>query len=237
MSDRKRVGAIIPAAGKGKRLSGGQSKQLLELDGKPILLHTVEHFQSSSEIDLIVVTADSENIEKIKNLIQMHSLSKVKHVVLGGAERQDSVFEGLRVLQSEEVDLVIVHDAVRPFVTQKQIHSVLRAASEVGAAIVAVPPKDTIKISQGNSYVQTTLPRENLWIVQTPQAFQFPLLYNSHEKAHLDGYRGTDDASIVEWFGGKVQIVEGSYDNIKITTPSDLELAQLISRRLLIKNT
>jgi len=232
MLANKKIGVIIPAAGRGKRMGGSQSKQFLELAGKPIIIHTLSHFESSDIVDVIVVGIDPNNINKLKRLIREYELKKVKQVVLGGEERQDTVFRGLLALKSEEVDIVIVHDAVRPFITQKDIVSVTEAASEHGGAIVAVQPKDTVKVCVKDFVVHKTLSRENIWIAQTPQAFKFQLLLESYENALRVGYYSTDDASLFERMEMTVRIIEGTYDNIKITTPEDLDLAELIACRI-----
>jgi 2-C-methyl-D-erythritol 4-phosphate cytidylyltransferase len=226
MIDCDKVSVIIPAAGTGSRMQSSCHKQFIELNGKPIILHTLEKFESSSLVDDVVVVTGEEDIESVQELTK--KLSKIKNIICGGQQRQDSVWNGLQKLTSQNTDIVIIHDAVRPFVTQKLIHSVVTAALKNGAAVAGVLPKETIKLTDQNSLVRFTPSRETLRIVQTPQAFQFDLLYRSFEQAIKDKFYGTDDASLVERLGTNVLVVEGEYNNIKITTPEDLKLAQLI---------
>ena len=231
MEHRSRVGVVVPAAGKGRRMGGVRSKQFLELDGKPIIIRTLEHFQSSPLIDCIVVAVSSDVIEESRSLIGGAGLTKVTGIVSGGDERQDSVWCGLEALDSRNPHFVLVHDGVRPFIDGDLIDRVLSAAVRHRAAVPAVRAKETVKLTGADGFVQETLPREQLWIAQTPQAFEFKLLHRAYERARADGFIGTDDASLVERLGEKVSIVEGSYDNIKITTPEDLEFAQGIFHR------
>jgi 2-C-methyl-D-erythritol 4-phosphate cytidylyltransferase len=154
---------------------------------------------------------------------------KMQRVVVGGASRQDSVFAALRAME-RPTDFVLVHDGARPFVTADVTERVIEQAREHGGAIVAVPVKDTIKQASENGTVHKTIPRERLWAAQTPQAFSYELLYRAHESAEADGFLGTDDAELVERLGGAaIAIVEGSYENLKITTPEDLIVAERIA--------
>ena len=232
MFQGNKVGVIIPAAGRGSRLEGDQPKQFMDLNGKSILVRTVTHFLQSPLIDLIVIAANQQEINFMKQMINKDVSSKRVGFTIGGKQRQDSVWNCLKFLDKESMDIVVVHDAVRPFITQDIIGSVLVAAMKYGAAVAAVQPKDTIKLSNGDQFVQSTIHRDQLWIIQTPQAFQAPLLRQAFEKAQADNFYGTDDASLVERLGKKVKIVPGSYDNIKITTREDFELAQLIAQRM-----
>lgn len=224
----KRVGVVIPAAGKGSRMRGEAHKQLLHLAGTPIALHTLHRFEQSEIVDTIVVAAGSDILNTIVDLIRDDRLSKVSSVVAGGAERQDSVWNGLQELRSHHVDLIVIHDVVRPFFTEEMLNRVVEAATVSGGAILAVRPKETVKIHEK---ALSTLPREKLWLAQTPQVFDSGLLMKAFQKAISDNFYGTDDASLVERIGGKITVVEGNYDNIKITTPEDMELAHLIAKR------
>ena len=226
----KKIGAVIAAGGSGKRMGTTTSKQLLSLDGESILFRTLKVFQESKEVDIVVISAHEKDIASIKKIVDTNKLSKVISVVSGGSQRQDSVWNGLQALKESNIDVVLVHDAVRPFINQEMICSVAKAAIEHGAAVVAVRPKDTIKVSAGNGFAERTLEREKAWIVQTPQAFEFNLLWTAFEKAMRDRFYGTDDASLVEQLGKTIKIVEGNYSNIKITTPEDLAFAEAISR-------
>ena len=227
----KNIGVIIPAAGKGKRMGTTLSKQFHNLDGKPIIVHTIECFQSMKEIDFIIVAVDSTKIEYLNSLVNNYRLLKVKKIVEGGKERQDSVWNCLKVLKQFDVDNVIIHDAVRPFISHSLIKSVLNEVTKHSATVVAVRAKDTIKYSSDNEYIEETPKRDNLWIAQTPQAFDYKLIFRAYQKAYKDTFIGTDDVSLVERLGKKIRIVEGSFDNIKITTAEDFELAKLIIKR------
>jgi|WetSurMetagenome_2_1015567.scaffolds.fasta_scaffold66650_2 2-C-methyl-D-erythritol 4-phosphate cytidylyltransferase len=221
-----KIGVVIPAAGKGTRMNVPESKQFLDLAGKPVIAHTLERFQSSSDVDVIIPVTDEENLERLRKIIKAFAFSKVTDVVLGGAMRQDSVWQGLLTLERHNADIVIIHDAVRPFVSQSIIHESVIAAIENGAAIVAVHPKDTVKYSEDNRIVRQTLNRDTLWLIQTPQVFRYSLLRKAYHQAFTDQFYGTDDASIVERLDVCVQIIEGTYGNIKITTPEDLDIAR-----------
>jgi 2-C-methyl-D-erythritol 4-phosphate cytidylyltransferase len=231
MLNGKKIGVIVPAAGKGIRMGGSVIKQFIEVAGKPIIVRTIEHFQSASEVDLIVVATDKENLGAMRDLANQHKLSKIYSIIEGGAVRQDSVWNCLEKLMKKKVDIVLIHDAVRPFISYQLIKQVLLATLEDGASIVAVRPKDTIKQSDNICYAGNTLARKHLWMAQTPQGFQFPLIFKAYEKARRDSFYGTDDAILVERIGEKVRIVEGSYDNIKITTREDLDIAENIIKR------
>jgi len=226
----KNIGAVIAAAGAGTRMGISPAKQFLELQGKAVLVHTLEAFERSPVVDLIVVSSRGEDIEAVKSLVGVHNLSKVVHVVEGGAHRQDSVWKGIEKLREHRTDIVLIHDAVRPFVRPELIHSVTLAACEYGAGICAVRSKDTVKVSNGDVFVEATLNRNRAWLAQTPQAFQFDLFCRAYADAASNKFFGTDDAMLVERIGGRVKIVEGSHENIKITTPEDFALAGLIAK-------
>ncbi|MDI6767327.1 MAG: 2-C-methyl-D-erythritol 4-phosphate cytidylyltransferase [Bacteroidota bacterium] len=230
MFKNKKISVLIPAAGKGKRMGSSLGKQFFVLNGKPIIIHALDCFQSSKEIDCIVIVADAADINKLKALVNEHNLTKVCEIVPGGPERQDSVWNGLNALRSLSPDFVLIHDAVRPFVTHRMIISLLEVAVESLAAIAAVRLKDTVKNSFDGMFISETPHRENLWLAQTPQAFDYNLICRAFEKAYAEHFYGTDDASLVERIGVRVRIVEGSYRNIKITTPEDFEVAQSLAR-------
>ncbi len=229
MIDDKKVSVVIPAAGAGRRMGGPRAKQFLELQGRPILLLTLERFDSSPEIDEIVIAAAADEVDVVRALVRVHGLRKVRSVVPGGKERQDSVWNAL---EAAACDIVLVHDAVRPFVSHHLMSAVAAEAARSGAAVAAVAPKETIKISDGSGIVLSTPDRAHLWVAQTPQGFAYSLLVEAHRQAQKEGYYGTDDASLVERLGAKVSLVQGSYDNIKITTPEDVELAERILARV-----
>ena len=228
---KEKIAAIIPAAGSGARLGLRESKPFLLLGDKPLLIHTLQRFQDCPEVDELVLVVRATDLKRAKALILEYRLEKVVGVVEGGQRRQDSVYCGLKRLDGRNVAFVLIHDAVRPFLSLVNVHEIIGAAKKHGAAVLAVQPKDTIKLSNGASIVQTTLDRTKLWAVQTPQCFATDLLMKAYESAIKDDYVGTDDASLVERLGVGVSIVEGSYDNIKITTQDDLDLAELVLRR------
>ncbi|MEX0737510.1 MAG: 2-C-methyl-D-erythritol 4-phosphate cytidylyltransferase [Bacteroidota bacterium] len=228
---RPKVLVIIPAAGSGTRLAGQVRKQFLPLKDKPIVVHTVRQFEHCPDIDEIAIAVPESAIVEMESLISRYRLHKVSKVIIGGQKRQDSVANVLRKLVLKDPDIVLVHDAVRPFVEAKRITGLIKACKEHHAAVLAVQPKDTIRRSAGGGFFDRTLDRNALWMIQTPQAFNAGLLLKAFEKARKDAFYSTDEAALVERLGVKVKIVEGSYDNIKITTQEDLELGKLILER------
>ncbi len=223
--------AIIPAGGVGRRMGGDIPKQFLPLAGVPVLVHTLRAFQRSPLIDEIFLVVPEGDIQVVrKDIVEEHGLSKVTSVLAGGAERQDSVANALTLVRDDH-GIVLVHDAVRPFVTGDLIRQVAAAAEEHGAAAVGLPVRDTVKRVSAAGVVEKTLDRKGLWLTQTPQAFQRQVLCAAYEKAAQDGFSGTDDASLVERMGVSVWMIPGDHDNIKMTTPEDLELGAIIIRR------
>ncbi len=227
----KKVSVIIPAAGIGKRMGKSVSKQFLMLKGIPLFIHTIKIFELHPKVDKIVVVVPDFMVSHVKELMVEFEIHKVSDVLAGGEHRQDSVINGFQALNPEPDDIVIIHDAVRPFVSISEISRCIEAAEQCGAAAVAIQPKDTIKTSVENEYFESTLDRGHLWSVQTPQIFRSDILGEAFRHAKSAGFYGTDDAQLVEKTGIKVKIIPGSYDNIKITTPEDLELAKLIIKR------
>ncbi|MBU2054583.1 MAG: 2-C-methyl-D-erythritol 4-phosphate cytidylyltransferase [Proteobacteria bacterium] len=226
--------AIIPAGGAGQRMGGRIPKQYLPLGGIPVLVRTLQVFQKSPLIDEIFLVAPEGDIPEVREAVAgKRGFSKVSVVVAGGAERQDSVRNALAHLR-EEHGIVLVHDAVRPFVSEELIRCVVDAAEADGAATVGVPVKDTVKEVHPAGWVIKTVTREGLWLTHTPQAFRKPIILAAHERAKKDGFHGTDDASLVERMGGAVRMVPGDCDNIKVTTPEDLALGEVIIRRLFL---
>lgn len=224
MRNRK-VAVIIPAAGQGVRM-GFHKKQLLQLDGVPIFVHTLRKFAACPEVTEILVAAPPEDLAEIQKILNQEHLGKVVKVVTGGASRQDSVENCLRHV-SPETDLVAVHDAVRPFIDPETIEKVIAEAAVTGAAIVGVVPVDTVKQVHRNK-IRQTIPRDRLILAQTPQVFRHQLLKQAFAKAVEDGFTGTDEASLVERLEQvEVSVVPGSDRNIKITKPSDMDLARL----------
>lgn len=224
MAERKKekVGAVIVAAGKSERM-GDMDKMLASLGGEPLLLRTTRPFQQCAKIDQIVVVVSGEREIQCRHLVTGPAWSKVSDVCLGGQRRQDSVAEGLKHLT--DCDWAVIHDGARPLVTVELIERGLEAVKETGAAVAAVPVQDTIKVSEEDWTVRETPPRQNLWAAQTPQVFSIKIISDAYQNANDDV---TDSASLVERLGYKVKLYMGSYDNIKITTPADLALAEIL---------
>jgi 2-C-methyl-D-erythritol 4-phosphate cytidylyltransferase len=219
-----KVGAIIAAAGFGRRMKTDRPKQLLVLDGTSIIVHTIRKFDACAVIDYVIVTAPRESLEEVSSLVKSAGFKKPVSVIEGGERRQDSVAMGLRHLELG-TEIVAVHDGVRPFVPVTDIENVVRQAERSGAAILGVPIVDTVKQAE-KDIVQSTLTREHLVLAQTPQAFRTEILKDAFDRAARDEYYGTDESSLVERIGHPVAIVRGSERNIKITRPSDLTLAR-----------
>lgn len=203
----------------------------MPLLGRPLITHTLAVFQESPEVAEIVLVVPSQHISRADQLVTDYGLTKVRSVVAGGETRRDSVRNGLSQISSTS-EIVLIHDGARPLVHHDVIAASIEAAKIDGAAIAAVPVTDTIKSSHDGQYVSKTLERDRLYAVQTPQTFKREIIQQAYEQAYADGYIGTDDASLVERLGLPVRIVSGSYDNIKVTTPTDLIIAEsLLARR------
>jgi 2-C-methyl-D-erythritol 4-phosphate cytidylyltransferase len=216
------VAAVVAAAGRGSRL--GKPKQLLELGGKPLVAWSLELFERTPQINALYVACEADDRERFEAVAREFAPSKVRAVVPGGATRQASVHAALSAI-GPPCDLVVVHDGARPFLRADVLARAMAAAHRGVSAVVAVPVKDTIKQTKGD-VVERTIPRETLWAAQTPQVFPYDVLVAAHARALVDGADGTDDAALVERLGAPVVVVMGSYDNIKITTPEDLSLAE-----------
>jgi 2-C-methyl-D-erythritol 4-phosphate cytidylyltransferase len=226
-----KVTAIIPAAGMGKRMGKALSKQFLPLGDKPMLAHTLLVFQRAPEIDEIIPVLSKEDMEGcLHDVIEQYKITKVKTLVVGGKERQDSVLHGLQKI-GRDTAIVLVHDGVRPFVTPDMISEAVDLARKGESAAVGVPVKDTIKEVDDDKIVRRTLERGRLWAIQTPQAFPVEILKRAYEESIKKKRYGTDDATLVERAGGTVRVIMGSYENIKITTPEDLIVAEEILKR------
>lgn len=222
------VGAVIVAAGRGTRMGTAESKQYLLLQDKPIIVHTLEVFQQHELISEIVLVTGEDDVQRCRQWVQIYKLDKVTAVIPGGAERQHSVRRGLDQLTAT---WVMVHDGVRPFVQGHEIEACYEQARSAGASVLAVPVKDTIKLVDSEGKVLSTPDRRSLWAIQTPQTFRLSELRSAYEAAERDGFLGTDDSSLAERSGISVSVVEGSYRNIKITTPEDLDFAEFIRSR------
>lgn len=219
---QQKVGAVIVAAGSSERM-GGVDKVLAPLGGKPILARVIDTFQGCNLIDQIVVVLSRQNVERCQQLVIEQGWLKVTDVCVGGRRRQDSVVAGLSHLSN--CQWVVIHDGARPLITADLIERGLEAAAETGAAIAAVPVTDTIKLAGDDRLVKETPLRHNLWAVQTPQVFRFDIITRAYQQVRGDV---TDDASLVEQMGGVVKLYTGSYDNIKVTTPDNLLLAEVL---------
>ncbi|MCX7816446.1 MAG: 2-C-methyl-D-erythritol 4-phosphate cytidylyltransferase [Syntrophales bacterium] len=220
--------AVVVAGGSGERMGSLEPKQYLLLKGIPILAHTLKHFESSPSIESVIVVVPPEDEEKFKvDIVIPHNLSKIRAIVPGGKKRQDSVWNGL-LATDPDADVIVIHDGVRPLITAKTIEECIKLAAVKGAVIVGLPVHETIKTCSNEGIVVGTVPRDNLWIAQTPQAFRREIIMQAYTQALKNGIYGTDDASLVERIGFPIQIIRGESTNIKITTPYDLIHANLI---------
>lgn len=221
---------IVPAAGAGERLGAETPKPYLEIAGKTILEHTLSKFSRIDELDEVII-ATSGSYSRLAEEISGRVFPSIDRVLVveGGSERQQSIEAALEKV-SESIGLVAVHDAVRPFVDRESIRKCCErmTGDKVDGAVLAVPAKDTIKIVDGNRFIVDTPPREGVWQAQTPQVFKRSVLIDAYRTARKQNVTGTDDASLVEKFGGKVTVIEGTTDNFKITYPVDLRLATLL---------
>ena len=209
-------------------MGGSVPKQFLSLGGEPLVVHSLRILQAAHTVDEIILAVPETDLDYCANdLVRRHGFSKVKKVVPGGLERQDSVRLALEQV-SEDTEIVLVHDAVRPFLTVQMVEDVIAAAEKQGAAIIALPMRDTVKQVGSDHVIQRTVDRRPLWLAQTPQAFRRPWLEEAHRKAHAEGIHATDDAFLVEWLGHPVAVVEGSGENIKVTRPEDLVIGEAI---------
>jgi 2-C-methyl-D-erythritol 4-phosphate cytidylyltransferase len=219
-----KVQAIVPAAGSGTRFKSKTPKQFVSLLGKPLIVHTLKRLAQSRLIESIIIVAPAKDIKTFIKLIGQYRLSKIKTIVVGGKTRFESVTNGLKAVDSN-TDIVLVHDGVRPLVTMKMIDESIKLCHNSAAVVAAVPVKPTIKrVHVKTMTVKETLPREELWEIQTPQTFKKAILVKAHKRAK--DKNATDDASLVEAIGMKVKVILGDYKNIKITTLEDFKLAE-----------
>ena len=222
------VNVVIVAAGKGTRLQSELPKPFLSVAGKPILVHTLRRFVPIEAVRRIVVVVAAEREALCQEVLHTHGpWPQPMTVVHGGAERQDSVRNGLAALEPQ-CEIVVIHDAARPFISVEAIQCSINAAAEVGSAVVATPVRDTIKRADAQHTIRETVSRHNLWLAQTPQTFQVEVIRAAHRWAQQRDIAGTDDATLVEQMGRPVRIVPGAALNFKITTPDDLALAQAV---------
>ena len=224
------VSVIIAAAGMSNRMGSKINKQFIAIDNKPILAHTLEKFEESKYIDEIILVSKEEEVEYCrKEIVKKYGFKKVTNIVRGGKERQDSIYNGLLAL-NENTDIVLTHDGARPFVRKEHIKDGIIGVIEHGACVIGVPVKDTIKVINDKEVVHHTPKRSLLWAAQTPQCFWANLIKKGYEYAMNEGIVATDDSSLVEKMGYDIKMIMGSYDNIKITTPEDLIIAESLSK-------
>ncbi|NLY43687.1 MAG: 2-C-methyl-D-erythritol 4-phosphate cytidylyltransferase [Clostridiaceae bacterium] len=229
-ADKKKAGfcsAIIVAAGSGTRMGYSKNKLFLTIADRPVLAYTLQSFEECKMIDEVILVTRQEDIMLCKEIIDISGSGKVSKIIAGGRERQHSVYNGLKEI-SNNAALVAVHDGARPFVLPEHIEAAVKSAWEHGAAALGVRVKDTIKVVDEDLNIVKTPDRSRLWSVQTPQVFRVDILKAAHEEAAREGIEATDDCALVERMGYTVKMVEGSYKNIKITTPEDILFAEAI---------
>lgn len=232
---KRNCAAVIVAAGKGQRMNSDLNKQFIKIYDKPILAYTLEAFEHCRDIAEIIIVAREEEIFTVADLIKEYDITKASKVVAGGKTRQDSVMCGLNEIK-KRYSLVAIHDGARPFILPETISEAISEAMIYGACAVGVPMVDTVKKCSEDRFIENTVNRENLWLVQTPQVFDTAILINAHLAAIKLGLSLTDDCMAVERMGIKVRMLEGYYDNIKITTSSDLALGEKILEKRGIYN-
>jgi len=221
-----KITAVIPAGGSGRRMEAREAKQYLLLNGIPLLVHTLRAFQETPVIGSIVLVVPPADVTRIQSdLVDAFAMTKVRQVVAGGKERQDSVRNGLAVLPAD-CEIVLIHDAARPFVSPALIEKAVDGAVREGAVAAGVRARDTVKQCDREGRVTATLDREQIWMAQTPQAFHRAIIVAAHQKAQIDNFYGTDDAVLVERMGIPVRMIDSIPDNIKITTAEDLAWAE-----------
>lgn len=246
--EQKRVVAIVPAAGLGKRFGPDTNKPFQSLGGKPLIIWSLETLESVHEIEEIIPVLKVEDMVYGQKIFKKYNISKIRRIAPGGKERQDSVYNGLRLIKNTD-SLVLIHDGVRPFIEKELIEKAIQelltlsaspfphsggfteskangVEGEIEGVVLAVPVKDTIKEAE-DGIIKKTLKRGSLWAVQTPQIFPYNKMIRAYEKAMQEGFYSTDEAALIEKYGGKIMIVIGSYKNIKITTPEDMEVAEI----------
>ena len=220
------ISAIILAGGKGKRMGSAISKQFIDIKGKPIIYYTLKKFSENKKIDNIIVVLPEDEVKYFKeNILKKYEL-RINKIVIGGKERQDSVYNALKSLKNSSTDIVLIHDGARPFISERVINEGIKFAEIYGAAAPGVMPKDTIKVKNEKNFSIDTPNRANLVSIQTPQVFKFDEILECHEKIRYNGEKVTDDTMVVEKYGYSVYLYDGEYTNIKVTTPEDLILGE-----------
>ena len=217
-----KVKVIIPASGSGERFGSKIPKQFLKIEGKEIIALTLEKFNSIKLIDEIIISTKLEYFVKISAILKKYNLRKVSKIVEGGKRRQDSVYNALITSESDYDDMLLIHDAVRPFISKKKIMELIKAAEKEKCVILGLPVNETIKRTDKNNIITETIDRDNVWAIQTPQAFRYDILLKSFEKAYEENFTGTDEAAIVENAGFRVKVMMGEKTNVKITYREDV---------------
>jgi 2-C-methyl-D-erythritol 4-phosphate cytidylyltransferase len=228
-----KVIAIVPAAGLGRRFGASERKTFVNVNGIPLLIHTLQRLQTEEVVTDIIPVLRHEDIKKGVELTKKYKLTKVKQIVEGGKERQDSIYNALRILEQfitdiSPEDLILIHDGARPIIPEGTIKRLLNELKNVEGVVPGIPPRDTLKEIDSNGIVTSTVNREILRAIQTPQVFPFRVIKKAYEAAFKDGFYATDDAALVERIRGKIKIIEGSPLNIKVTTPEDLDMVEYI---------
>lgn len=225
--EKQKYAAIVLAAGSGKRMNSQVHKQYLIIQDRPVLYYSLKEFEDSAVDEIVLVVGKGEEEFCRKEIVDKYGISKVKAIVEGGKERYHSVFEGLK--QTSDADYVLIHDGARPFVNQDIIRRCMQEVQKYQACVVGMPVKDTIKIADEEGYAKQTPDRKNVWLIQTPQTFSYALIYEAYEEMlKTEDTAITDDAMVLERIKGKKsKLIEGSYRNIKITTPEDLLIANV----------
>lgn len=216
--------AIVPAAGLGRRFGDGTKKPFITLRGRPLVVWTLQALAAVPEISEIIPVIKDEDMDLAVSVLEQHGVPKVRRIAPGGKERQDSIFHGLKLIKGF-TGAVVVHDGVRPLIEPGTVQEALRQLTDCDGVVVGVPVKDTIK-ELDNGLVVRTLRRDILWQAQTPQIFRYGTLLSAYERACGENFYATDDAALVERYGGRVRMVAGSYTNLKITTPEDVQVAE-----------
>lgn len=233
----KKIVAIVPSAGIGKRFGTEERKTYYLLKDKPVIIWSLKTLSEVTEIKEIIPVVRFEDYDYCKRLFKKYKLKKVRRIAYGGEERQDSVYNGIKLIDDEDC-LVLIHDAVRPLVKkiviEKAINELRNSKENLDGVILGVPAKDTLKEVKGN-IVMKTLKREKIWMIQTPQIFYYNSILKAYEKAMSDRFYSTDDSALVEKYGGKIKVIMGMYENIKITTPEDINYAEYLFKKLTLK--
>jgi 2-C-methyl-D-erythritol 4-phosphate cytidylyltransferase len=224
--------AIVLAGGAGKRMGSSTNKQFLLLDNRPIIVHALQVFEECKPVDGVYLVVNQKDLPVIQEeILETYKFSKILKLVIGGRLRQDSVRNGLEAIE-DPCDIVIIHDAARPFVSPAFVEKSIFLMEMFDAIIPAIPVRDTIKVISKEGFVQKTLERDSLWQIQTPQTFKYQLIMKAYREGMAKKLYGTDDAAFIEYLGKKVKVIEGSPYNLKITTPEDLVIAKGILSQL-----